>query len=66
MFSPGDDVLVTFDGEECPGEVIENRNGWILARVMIDPVADFGSLTPRLSPVSQVMVRDKDVRPVDE
>lgn len=62
MFDPGEDVVVTFDGEECQGEVIENRNGWILARIIIDPTSDYGPQTPRMSPVSQVMVREKDVR----
>lgn len=65
MYSPGQDVLVNFDGEECPGEVIEQHHGWVLARVLIDPFADFGSVTARLSPVSQVMVRESDVRPVE-
>lgn len=59
-------MLVNFDGEECRGEVLENRNGWVLCKVLIDPLSDWGSIGERLSPVSQVMVRDKDVRPVDE
>lgn len=62
MFQPGDDVIVQFDGEDCPGEVLEVRNGWVLARVLIDPVSDYGSITARLAPVSQVMVRERDVR----
>lgn len=62
MIRPGDDVVVEFDGEECLGEVLEVRGGWFLCRVLIDPVADFGSISPRLDPVSLVMVREKDVR----
>lgn len=62
MFSAGQDVVVTFDGEECPGEVIESHHGWVLARVLIDPNSDHGGISPTLSPVSQVMVREGDVR----
>lgn len=66
MFDPGEDVVVTFDGEECQGEVLENRNGWVLCKVLIDPDSDWGSIGERLDPISQVMVRERDVRPVDE
>ena len=62
MIRPGDDVIVSFDGEDCVGEVVEVRGGWFLCRVLIDPVTDFGAISPRLDPVSLVMVRDKDVR----
>jgi hypothetical protein len=63
MFDPGQDVVVTFDGEDCPGEVIENRSGWVLAKVLIDPMTDHGRMSSALSPVSEVMVRERDVRP---
>ena len=63
MFDPGQDVVVTFDGEDCPGEVIENRSGWVLAKVLIDPATDHGRMSSSLSPVSEVMVRERDVRP---
>jgi hypothetical protein len=63
MFDPGQDVVVTFDGEDCPGEVIENRSGWVLAKVLIDPMTDHGRMSASLSPVSEVMVRERDVRP---
>jgi hypothetical protein len=65
MFDPGQDVIVTFDGVECPGEVIEVKHGWILAKVLIDPNSDHGGISPTLSPVSQVMVREGDVRTVE-
>lgn len=65
MFKPNDDVVVQFDGDECPGEVLEVRNGWILARVLIDPDSDYGTVTPRLDPISTVMVREQDVRHKD-
>lgn len=60
--APGDDVIVTFDGEDCPGEVLDVRNGWILAKILIDPALDFGSISARLDPQPLVMVRDRDVR----
>jgi hypothetical protein len=63
MFNPGQDVVVTFDGEDCPGEVIDNRNGWVLAKVLIDPMTDHSPMNSSLSPVSEVMVRERDVRP---
>lgn len=63
--SIGDDVIVTFDGEDCPGEVLDVRNGWILAKILVDPDLDFGSITARLDPQSLVMVRDRDVRLAD-
>lgn len=66
MFSVGEDVVVTFDGEECPGEVLDVRNGWILAKVLIDPIADWGRQGRDLPPMAQVMVRERDVRPADE
>ena len=65
MFEPGDDVIVSYDGEDCPGEVINYTNGWVLARVLIDPVTDYGSVTDRLSPISNVMVRESEVRLAD-
>lgn len=65
MFDPGQDVVVNFDGEDCQGEVIESQHGWVLARVLIDPMIDHGGMSPTLSPVSQVMVRERDVRPMD-
>lgn len=65
MFDAGQDVVVTFDGEEYAGEVIYHKNGWVLAQVLIDPLVDHGSLTARLCPVSEVMVRESSVRPVE-
>jgi hypothetical protein len=66
MFEPGQDVLVTFDGEEYPGEVLDHTRGWVMAKVMIDPLSDHGDVTPMLGLRSIVNVREADVRPVDE
>lgn len=62
MFEPGQDVLVTFDGEEYPGEVLEHHRGWCMARVSIDPDADHGDVTPMLGVRCIVNVREADVR----
>lgn len=65
MFKPNDDVIVEFDGEECRGEVVDTHHGWVLTRINIDPVTDFGDLTPRLDPRSLAMVREHQVRLFD-
>lgn len=64
-FVAGQDVWVLFDDVELRGEVVSCRNGWVQCRVIVDPVMDFGSITDRLAPVSVVMVRDDEVRPVE-
>jgi hypothetical protein len=64
MFDAGQDVVVTFDGEDCPGEVIESKHGWILAKILIDAASDHGQISSNLSPVSQVIVRESEVRVV--
>lgn len=66
MFKPGQDVLVTFDGEEYPGEVLDVHKGRVMARVLIDPVNDHGDCTPMLGLRSIVNVWESDVRPVEE
>lgn len=62
MFSPGEDVVVVFDGEEYPGEVIEHRHGRVLARALIDPNADHGVVSSMLGLPSIVNVCETDVR----
>lgn len=62
MYEPGQDVLVTFDGVECPGEVLEHTRGRVQARITIDPVTDHGDVTPMLGVQSIVNVRETDVR----
>lgn len=66
MFEPGQDVVVTLDGVEHPGEVIEASKGWVLTKVSIDMENDYGSLSDRLDPQSLFMVRDTNVRPMNE
>lgn len=64
-FQRGDDVIVEFDGWEHRGEVTSIHNGWVFARVVVDPLVDYGSVTPRLSPQSIVCVRENSVRHAD-
>ena len=62
MFSAGEDVIVSFDGVESRGEVIDCRSGYVLAKIDIDPEGDYGSLSARLSPRSTVCVKEVNVR----
>lgn len=63
QFSPGEDVIVSFEGADWPGEVERVANGWVTARIMIDPEWDFGGLSPNISPIMTVAVREKFVKP---
>lgn len=65
-FSVGDAVMVTFQGVECQGIVIRQSSitGFVMAHVMIDAEADFGSITPRLDPHSFICVPDSRVRAI--
>jgi len=68
-FQPGDDVVVTFDGNESPGEVISVSavNGYIMCRILADPEADYGSLNSWMPHMPTVCVREKDLRyPAEE
>lgn len=63
MFKVGQDVIVTFDGEDYPGEVLEVARGWVTARICVDPLADHGELlTPMLGPRTIVNVRESFVQ----
>ena len=62
MLNAGQDVLVTFDGEEYQGEVLEHTRGWVMARILIDPTSDHGSASPMLGISPIVNVRETDVR----
>lgn len=64
-FQQGDDVLVTFNGHESPGEYVASRNGFHECRIAIDPIADYGRVTPALGLYSVVFVRAEDIRACD-
>ena len=66
VFSAGQDVVVTFDGEEYVGEVIEHQRGWVTARVLIDPLTDHGRISPMLGATAIVNVRESFVRLPDD
>ena len=60
---PGDDVTVTFDGLEHQGTVEKIvGKGWVRCKIRIDPEADYGSITSRLTPETVVCVRENEVR----
>jgi hypothetical protein len=61
-FKPGDDVIVTFDGQDVRGVVHQSLRGWVLAEIEIDPLWDYGALSARLAPHSIVCVKERDVR----
>lgn len=66
MFEPGQDVWVTFDGEEYVGEVLDHHHGRVVARVLIDPLSDHGEVTAMLGLRPIVNVRQSDVRAVED
>ncbi len=60
----GQDVIVTLDGIDCPGVVIQQSSGYVMARIIVaDPEADYGPGTSLLAPVQTVCVRECNVRP---
>lgn len=61
-FNRGDDVLVDFGGLEHKGEVISQSAGYVMARILADPTADYGDVTPRLDPQPTVCVKETKVR----
>ena len=64
-FSPGDAVIVDFQGVECEGIVIRQSSvtGFVMARIVVDGEMDFGSITPDMDPRSVVCVPEMRVRP---
>lgn len=60
--TPGQDIIVTFDGIDHPAELEKIEDGWYHCRILIDPNQDYGSITPRLAPHSIVCVRSQYVR----
>lgn len=60
-FKPGDDVIVEFDGWEHRGEIKTQHNGWVTARIQIDPDVDYPE-SPRMGATSIVCVPERNVR----
>lgn len=65
-YGKGDDVIVEFGGLEHQGEVISHSAGYVMVRILADPAADYGSITPRLDPEPTVCVKDTKVRHADK
>jgi hypothetical protein len=63
VIRPGDDVLVDFEGNEWPGEVLRVENsGYVICNIHTDPLWDFGSSSARVMPEQTVAVRSGRVR----
>lgn len=61
-YKPGTDVIVTFDGQESPGVVLNHLRGYVMAQMEPDPEWDYGYLSSRLAPRSTVCVQERYVR----
>ncbi|TXH48181.1 MAG: hypothetical protein E6Q97_25275 [Desulfurellales bacterium] len=61
-YQPGDDVIVTFDELDHPGEVLNTTGDYVMCRIHTDPEWDYGAITSRLAPESTVMVPTRNVR----
>jgi hypothetical protein len=62
-YSPGDAVIVEFQGVECEGEVIRQSSGFVMARIAIPDVElDMGAVGARLDPQPLVCVPESRVR----
>lgn len=64
-YIPGADVLVDLGGDDewYPGEVLKvERSGFVLCKIHVDPLADFGRASPCVMPEQVVAVRSGHVR----
>jgi hypothetical protein len=62
-FNAGEDVMVDFAGIEHQGEVINQRSGYVMVRIILsDPAWDYGSIGARLDPEPTVCVKETHVR----
>jgi hypothetical protein len=66
-FKTGQVVVVRFQGRKHQGEVIavSKRTGYVMCRIIRDPLWDYGSINARLDPEPTVCVKDSDVRHAD-
>ena len=63
-FKVGDDVEVTFCGRQHRGEIFATGStNWVIARIIIDPNYDYGSVSARLDPISTVCIKKENVKP---
>lgn len=62
LFKAGDDVIVDFGGLDHQGEVINQRSGYVMVKIISDPEYDYGSITSRMDPEPTVCVKENKVR----
>lgn len=60
--SAGQDVMVDVFGIEHQGHVVSQSRGWVVCVIATDPLADYGSVGPKLTPRSTVCVPEARVR----
>lgn len=66
-FLRGDDVVIDFEGDWWPAEVLRSESsGYVICKTHPDPTHDFGSSSPRISPEQTVAVRTGRVRHVGD
>lgn len=61
-FQRGQDVHVEFAGQTHQGEIITHNPPWVLAKIILDPEWDYGSMGPRLDPTPTVCIRETHVQ----
>lgn len=62
-WKPGDDVIIEFDGLDHDGHVLKDEgHGWVRCSMAVDPIYDYGSITPRMAPHQTVAVLNTRVR----
>ena len=54
--NPGDPITVDFGGLDHDGVIERIEHGWAFCIIAIDPEADYGSGTERLSPHQHICV----------
>ena len=68
MSNPGENVIVTFDGEDHAGTIESVGRGWVIARIRQDPNSDYRGIFPPDKTLKTktidftVCVRDTQVR----
>ena len=61
-YTAGQDIMVDVFGLEHRGEVLWQSRGWVVCVIATDPLADYGSVGPKLDPRSTVCVPESRVR----
>jgi hypothetical protein len=66
-FKTGELVTVRFQGRTHRGEVfaVSKTAGYVMCRIIRDPLWDYGSINARLDPEPTVCVKESDVQHAD-